>query len=85
MFYLLVGLWIAACLGACLLKNVRRDVVESSCPCVAVAGLLAATLLYLDHQVIIAVVVLGVSAFLTLTMLWSLWMTRGNSNHMKHA
>ncbi len=85
MFYVLVGLWIAACLGACLLKNVRRDIVQSSCPCVAVAGFLAATLLYLDHQLVIAVVVLGVSAFLAGTMLWSLWMTRNHHNHASPA
>jgi len=72
MFFVLVGLWILACIVACLLQHVSRAYLVTSCPCVAAMGFLAAGLLYLSNNLPAALIVLAVSVYLSGTILWSL-------------
>lgn len=72
MFYVLVGLWIVACVGSCALKNVRRGYLITSCPCVGVSGFVFAATLYLAGQFTAAAIALVVAVFLLGTLIWSL-------------
>ena len=74
MFYLLVGLWLAACAIACFLSHLRHGTLTITCPCVAIAGFALTGFFYLTHQPYIAVIFLIITIYLTVTILWSLRM-----------
>jgi len=60
MFYLIAGLWIFAALLVYALRRAQVRHLAISCPCLAVAGLIAAVSLYALHFKVHAYIVLGI-------------------------
>ena len=72
MFYVIVLLWIVACGLACIFRQLHYSLRIRTCPCLALAGLVAAGLLiYLDN-LLAGLIVGAASLYLAGTMLWSL-------------
>jgi len=73
MYYLIVALWLVACLSSCQLRKVQQKHLTRSCPCVAAAGFIIAAALYLMNQFIAAIIVLIVAGYITVTLLWTIF------------
>jgi uncharacterized membrane protein YfcA len=69
MFYVIIAVFIIGCLSICALSKIRRKALFTSCPCVAVGSILAAAILYYNHNNLAASIVLAVGLYLTILIL----------------
>lgn len=72
MYFVLVALWLIACVMACLLKRAQHRNLTRACPCVAAGGLLLAIALYFANYHVLAIAILVASGYITMTILWSI-------------
>ena len=72
MFYVIVFLWIFACALAYLFRHLRYSLRVRTCPCLALAGLLAAGVLFYYDNMLAGWIVGLASLYLAGTMFWSL-------------
>ena len=69
MLYVFIAVFIIGCLAICGLAKINRKALFTSCPCVAVGSILAAAVLYLNHNNMAAAIVLGVGIYLSVLIL----------------
>ena len=73
MFYALLFLWLIACIACSILTHLRQKLLSTTCPCVAVGGLAAATILYISGYSTIALIFLVSTVYLWAILRWSLY------------
>lgn len=69
MLYVIIAVFVVGCLAICGLAKVDRKKLFTSCPCVAVGSILAAAVLYLNHQNLAASITLGVGLYVSVLIL----------------
>ncbi len=72
MFYALLFLWLIACVICSVLTNLRQKLLSTTCPCVAVGGVAAATILYISGYNSIAIIMLASTLYIWAIIRWSL-------------
>jgi hypothetical protein len=69
MLYVLIAVFVIGCLSICGLAKINRKTLFTSCPCVAVGSILAAAVLYLNHNNVAASIVLGLGIYVSVLIL----------------
>ncbi len=72
MFYALLFLWLMACVICSGLTHLRQKLLSTSCPCVAVGGVAAATILYISGAQITSIILLAVTLYFWVILRWSI-------------
>jgi uncharacterized membrane protein YccC len=69
MFYLIAAFWVIGCLFVCLIKHAKAPHLIISCPCLAVAAILASIFLFIAEMNVLAYLILGIGLFISLIIL----------------
>lgn len=69
MFYLIAAFWVVGCLFVCAIKHAKAPHLILTCPCLAVATIASAIMLFVADKDLLASIILGIGLFLSLIIL----------------
>ncbi len=72
MFYVIIALWVIAFGVSCLLIRLKLKFLNTSCPCIAIGGLVLFGLLQLLHAPIPAWIALFVALYIWVILFWTM-------------
>lgn len=78
MFYVLVGLWVAAGLLAYTFRQQPYQSLCQCCPCIAILGASIATALYLTQHPLAAIITIATAVYALIIVRWAMVMQKRN-------
>lgn len=76
MFYVIVGLWLAAGLLAVCCKKTPNQALCRSCPCIALLGVSLAAALYFTEHSLAAIITIVTAIYALIIVRWAIRMQR---------